>query len=135
MKNDESLAKSLKKLRGALKADGKVIGCDEAMPFRLFQHAWQVLQEQKAQKFHAEINKLIMKLSDILSADFGHSKEGMSADRLQASIGAAHRGTFDFAAMSRLLTDATVNVPMPETRRQRVPRAAGDAAHPALFPA
>ncbi len=120
VKNDESLAKSLKKLRGALKADGKVIGCDEAMPFRLFQHAWQVLQEQKAQKFHAEINKLIMKLSDILSADFGHSKEGMSADRLQASIGAAHRGTFDFAAMSRLLTDATVNVPMPETRRQRV---------------
>jgi hypothetical protein len=119
-KNDELLAKSVKNLRGALKSDGEVIDCDKAMPFRLFQHAWQVLQDQKAQKFRDEINKLIMKLSDILSAEFGHSKEGMSAERLQASIGAAHRDTFDFAAMSRMLTEASVNVPMPESRRQRV---------------
>jgi hypothetical protein len=119
-KNDELLAQSLKSLRGAFKSDGEVIDCDQAMPFLLFQHAWRVLQEQKAQKFCAAIAKLIMKLSDILRADFGHSKEGMSADRLEASIGTAHRDTFDFAAMSRLLTDATVNVPMPESRRQRV---------------
>src|SRR5664279_3213787 len=119
-KNDELLAKSVKSLRAALKSDGEVIDCDKAMPFRLFQHAWQALQDQKAQKFRAEINKLIMKLSDILSADFGHSKEGMSAERLQASIGSAHRDTFDFAAMSRMLTAASVNVPMPESRRQRV---------------
>jgi hypothetical protein len=119
-KNDELLAKSVKSLRAALKSDGEVIDCDKAMPFRLFQHAWQVLQDQKAQKFRAEISKLIMKLSDILSAEFGHSKEGMSAERLQASIGAAHRDTFDFAAMSRMLTEASVNVPMPESRRQRV---------------
>ena len=119
-KNDELLAKSVKNLRAALKSDGEVIDCDKAMPFRLFQHAWQALQDQKAQKFRAEINKLVMKLSDILSAEFGHSKEGMSAERLQASIGAAHRDTFDFAAMSRMLTEASVNVPMPESRRQRV---------------
>jgi hypothetical protein len=119
-KNDEQLAKSLKSLRATLKSDGEVIDCDKAMPFRLFQHAWQALQDHKAQKFRAEINKLIMKLSDILSADFGHSKEGMSAERLQASIGAAHRDSFDFAAMSRMLTAASANVPMAENRRQRV---------------
>ena len=119
-KNDELLQKSLSCLRAALKIDGEVIDCDKAMPFRLFQHAWQVLQDQKAQKFRAEINKLIMKLSDILSADFGHSKEGMSAERLQASIGSAHRDAFDFTAMSRMLTAASVNVPMAESRRQRV---------------
>jgi hypothetical protein len=119
-KNDELLQKSLSRLRAALKTDGEVIDCDKAMPFRLFQHAWQVLQDQKAQKFRAEINKLIMKLSDILSAEFGHSKEGMSAERLQASIGAAHRDAFDFTAMSRMLTAASVNVPMAESRRQRV---------------
>ena len=119
-KSDEQLAKSLKSLRAALKSDGEVIDCDKAMPFRLFRHAWQVLQDQKAQKFRAEINKLVMKLSDILTADFGNSKEGMSAERLRASIGSAHRDTFDFAAMSRMLTAATVNVPMPEKRRQRI---------------
>jgi len=120
VKNDELFAKSVKSLRAALKSDGEVIDCDKAMPFRLFAHAWQALQDQKAQKFRAEINKLILKLSDILSAEFGHSKEGMSAERLQASIGAAHRDAFDFAAMSRMLTEASVNVPMPEGRRQRV---------------
>ncbi len=119
-KNDELLQKSLSRLRAALKTDGEVIDCDKAMTFRLFQHAWQVLQDQKAQKFRAEINKLIMKLSDILSAEFGHSKEGMSAERLQASIGSAHRDAFDFTAMSRMLTAASVNVPMAESRRQRV---------------
>jgi hypothetical protein len=119
-KNDELLQKSFSCLQAALKIDGEVIDCDKAMPFRLFQHAWQVLQDQKAQKFRAEINKLIMKLSDILSADFGHSKEGMSAERLQASIGSAHRDAFDFTAMSRMLTAASVNVPMAESRRQRV---------------
>jgi hypothetical protein len=119
-KSDEALAKSLKSLRAALKGDGEIVDCDKAMPFRVFQHAWQALQDQKAQTFRAQINKLIMKLSDILSADFGHSKEGMSAERLQASIGAAHRASFDFAAMSRMLTEAAANVPMPESRRQRV---------------
>jgi hypothetical protein len=119
-KNDELLQKSLDRLRAALKIDGEVIDCDKAMPFRLFQHAWQGLQDQKAQKFRAQINTLILKLSDILSADFGHSMEGMSPERLQASIGAAHRDTFDFAAMSRMLTAASVNVPMAESRRQRV---------------
>ncbi len=120
VKSDDLLAKSVKSLRAALKQDGEVIDCDKAMPFRLFRHAWQGLQNRKVQKFRAEINKLIMKLSDILTADFGNSKEGMSAERLQASIGSAHRAAFDFAAMSRMLTASTVNVPMAEKRRQRI---------------
>ena len=91
-----------------------------AMPFRLFQHLWQVEQDRKAQKVRADINTLIMKLSDILSAEFVHSKDGLTAERLRASVGAAHQGDFDFEAMSRLLTDSTVNIPMPESRRQRV---------------
>jgi len=119
-KNDEQLAKSIKSLRAGLKNDGEVVDCDQAMPFRLFQHAWQVWQDRKAQKFRAEINALITKLSDILSADFGHSKEGMSPERLQAAIGPAHRDAFDFTAMSRLLTETTINVPMAEKRRQRI---------------
>jgi ferredoxin len=61
-----------------------------------------------------------MKLSDILSADFVRSKEGLSADRLRASVGAAHRDAFDFDAMSLLLADASANVPLPESRRRRV---------------
>jgi hypothetical protein len=119
-KSDELLQNSLGRLRAALKTDGEVIDCDKAMPFRLFQHVWQISQHQKAQKFRADINKFIMKLSDILSADFVRSKEGLSADRLRASIGAAHQGAFDFEAMSRMLAATSANAPIPEIRRQRV---------------
>jgi hypothetical protein len=119
-KTDEPLSESLSRLRAALTSDGEVVDCDMAMPFRLFQHLWRVGQDRKAQKFRADINTLIMKLSDILSAEFGRSKEGLSAERLRASVGAAHQSAFDFDAMSRLLADSTVNVPMPESRRRRV---------------
>ncbi len=120
MKSDQLVENSLSRLRAALKTDGEVIDCDRAMPFRLFRHLWQVEQDRKARKFRADINTMIMKLSDILSAEFVRSKEGLSAERLRASVGAAHQSAFDFDAMSRLLADSTVNVPMPESRRRRV---------------
>jgi len=119
-KSDELLQDSLSRLRAVLRTDGEIVDCDKTMPFRLFQHTWQTLQDQKAQKFRTDINKLIMKLSDILSADFVRSKEGLSAERLRASVGAAHQDAFDFNAMSRLLAEASPNVPMPESRRRRV---------------
>ena len=119
-KGDALLQDSLNRLRAALKIDGEVVDYDMTMPFRLFQHLWQVGQDRKAQKFRADVNKLIMKLSDILSAEFVRSKEGLSAERLRASVGAAHQSVFDFDAMSRLLTESAPDVPMPESRRQRV---------------
>lgn len=120
-KDDKLLQDSLSRLRAALKnSDGDMVDCDKAMPFRLFRHAWQALQDQKAKKFRADTTKLMMKLSDILSADFARSKEGLNADRLRASVGAAHRDAFDFDAMSHLLADASANVPLPESRRRRV---------------
>jgi hypothetical protein len=120
VKGDELLQDSLKRLRAALKIDGEVIDCDAAMPFRLFQHLWQVGQDRKAKNFRTDINRLIMKLSDILSAEFVRSKDGLSAERLRASVGGAHQSAFDFDAMSRLLTESAPDVPMPESRRQRV---------------
>jgi hypothetical protein len=120
VKGDELLQDSLSRLRAALKIDGDVIDCDMAMPFRLFRHLWQVGQDRKAQNFRTDINKLTMKLSDILSAEFVRSKEGLSAERLRASVGAAHQSAFDFDAMSRLLAESAPDVPMPESRRRRV---------------
>jgi hypothetical protein len=120
VKGSELLENSLSRLRVALKTDGEVIDCDRAMPFRLFRHLWQVEQDRKAQKCRADINTMIMKLSDILSAEFVRSKEGLSAERLRASVGAPHWSAFDFDAMSRLLVDSTVNLLMPESRRRRV---------------
>ena len=119
-KSDELLQNSASRLSAALKLDGEVVDCDRTTPFRVVQHLWQIGQDRKAKAFRADLNKLIMKLSDILSAEFVRSKEGQSAERLRASIGLVHQNTFDFGALSRLLNDSARDVPMPESRRQRV---------------
>ena len=94
---------SLKRARSALKIDGDVVDCDAAMPAALFTHAWRVIQERKATKLAGTIDRLAVKLSEILRSDFARSDAGRSADSLKAAIGDAHGGIFDFAAMSRLL--------------------------------
>jgi len=119
-KANELLQDSLRRLRTVLKTDGDVVDCDRTTPLRLFLHLWQGEHDRKSQAFRADLNRLIMKLSDILSAEFVRSKEGLSADRLRASVGAAHQSTFDFDAMSRLLAASSADVPMPESRRRRV---------------
>jgi hypothetical protein len=118
--NDVEFQDSLKRLRAAIKADGAVVDCDGALPFRLFRHAWTSLQARKAQRFHATVGRLTAKLADILAADAQHSPEGLSAGRLKASVGATHRDAFDFDALSRLLTEFTPKVALGESRRRRI---------------
>jgi ferredoxin len=120
VKNDDLLRDSLSRLQCALKLDGEVADCDRAIPFRLLQHAWQTLQDQKAKIFQNDINKLIVKLGDILSADFVRSKDGLSAERLKASVGAGHRDTFDFNALSRVLSESAPKLPLSESRSRRI---------------
>ena len=117
---DELVLNSASRLRAALKVDGEVVDCDRTTPFRVFQHLWQIGQDRKAKAFRADLNKLIMKLSDILSAEFVRSKEGQSTERLRASFGLVHQSAFNFDALSLLLNDSARDVPMPEGRRQRV---------------
>jgi ferredoxin len=119
-KNDELLRDSLGRLHAALKPEGEVTDCDRTMPFRFVKHAWQLAQDQKAKKFRNAVDKLIVKLSDILSADFGRSKEALSAERLKASVGAGHRDAFDFDAMSRLLAERSPTMPLRGGRGRRI---------------
>jgi uncharacterized Fe-S cluster protein YjdI len=117
---DELFRDGLDRLRAAVGADGQVVDCDGSMPSRLCKHIWGLLQEKKARRFRADVDKLVMKLSDILRADLVRSKEGLGAERLAASVGTTHREIFDFAAMSRLLGEAFPAASLPEARRNRI---------------
>jgi ferredoxin len=118
--NDELLQDSLRRLRAALKLDGDVVDCDKSMPFRLLQHGWKVLREHKARKIGKTIDELIIKLSDILAAEFVNSDQGLSPEQLKEGIGSSQRDAFDFSAMSRLLLECSPRTPLPETRRRRI---------------
>jgi len=117
---DKSLDDSLRRARAAIKIDGEVADCDAALPSRLLRHAWSAVQKQKAEAFRKELDRLVLKLSDILKADFERSKAGRSAKHLKASIGTGYGDAFDFDAMSRLLAKALPKDEFPESRRQRI---------------
>lgn len=113
---------ALGRARAALKENGEVIDCNEALPGRLFIHAWKTVQARKARDLSEAIDRLVLKLSDILKADFARSAAGRSSERLKASIGRAHEQAFDFAAMSRLLARNAAKETLPASRRRRIER-------------
>jgi hypothetical protein len=117
---DELVKDSLIRARAALKVHGEVIDCDADMPARLFRHAWSTVQEKKARRFRQDIDRLMLKLADILRADFLRSRAGRSAHSLEASVGTSYNDAFDFDAMSRMLAKATPEALLPEGRRRRI---------------
>ncbi|MDD5336696.1 MAG: hypothetical protein PHS32_23405 [Rhodoferax sp.] len=117
---DKSFQDSLRRTRAAIKVDGAVVDCDATLPARLLQHAWATGQRQKAQVFRKELDRLVLKLSDILKADYQRSDAGRSAKHLQAAVGTGFGDAFDFNAMSRLLSKALPKEAFPESRRKRI---------------
>ena len=118
--DDKSCEDSLRRTRAAIKLDGDLADCDAALPARLLQHAWAAVQAQKAERFRKDLDRVVLKLSDILKADFARSEAGRSADHLKAAVGSGFGAAFDFEAMSRMLATALPQDQFPESRRKRI---------------
>ena len=118
--DDKSCEDSLRRTRAAIKLDGDLADCDAALPARLLQHAWAAVQAQKAERFRKDLDRVVLKLSDILKADFARSEAGRSADHLKAAVGSGFGDAFDFEAMSRMLATALPQDQFPESRRKRI---------------
>lgn len=132
---DKSLEDSLKRARAAIKLDGELADCDAALPSRLLRHAWSATQRKKAEGFRKNLDRLTLKLSDILKADFARSEEGRSAKSLQASVGAGYGDAFDFDALSHLLARALPKDAFPESRRERIRELLAVLSAQQFFPA
>jgi ferredoxin len=117
---DKSLEDSLRRTRAAIKLDGELADCDAGLPERLLRHGWSAVQKQKAEAFSKKLDRLVLKLSDILKADFERSEAGRSAKQLKAAVGTGFSDAFDFDAMSRLLGKALPKDAFPESRRVRI---------------
>ena len=117
---EPSFADSLKKIRGAITVDGELVDCDATLPGRVVRHLWEAVQRQKVCVFHDRLDRLVMKLSDILGADFERSTARRDPSHLKASIGPGFSDAFDFAAMSRVLPGAGPGAGLPESRQKRI---------------
>jgi hypothetical protein len=117
---DDQMADSLARARKALDVDGALLDCDERLPFRLLNHAWGIAQGQRSDAFNDIVARLILKLSDILKADFQNSRAGRSAEHLKSSFGTGPMDAFDFDAMAAILGESAARAQLPEGRRERL---------------
>jgi hypothetical protein len=121
-KTDESFAASVKPARAALKGDGEVLDCGADTPTRVLSHAWQSVQEEKARRFADVVARLLVKLSELLKADFHGSTAGRSAEHLKAAMGTTFQDEFDFKALSRVLASVSPEATLDDKRRRRIER-------------
>jgi ferredoxin len=134
-KADEAFLRDARRARDALGLDGEVAGCDLALPARFVRHAWSVVQREKLGAARQRIDRLVIRLGEILRADYMRSEQALQQPALQASFGAAHQGLFDFAAMSRLLQRAGSQGGLSDRRRVRIERAIQVLTSQRFFPA
>jgi hypothetical protein len=118
--SDEAFGKSARIARAALEIDGTVLECRAGMAADLIEHLWSAVQEDKAQKFRATVNRLAVKLADILRSDYLRSPAGRSAESLRVSLGPAHQALFDFSTMSSLLVKSSPHGDLSESRHRRI---------------
>lgn len=130
---EPAFADSVRRVRAAIAVDGEVADCDAALPARLLRHLWSAVQQRKVTALHKKIDRLVLKLNDILNADFERAHARRDASQLQASVGQGFSDAFDFDALSRVLGSAVTGDALPEGRRHRIVQLLAVLASMAFF--
>ena len=111
---------NLDRAREALRVDGPVIDCDETTPQAVLVHVWKAVHAVRAKGFRKKVDGLILRLSDILKADFMKSDAARTPAALESSIGTSFGTAFDFQALSRVLSHGQPDNLPPDARQQRI---------------
>ena len=120
IKSDKTLADDFVVAKTHVKVDGRLIDCDAKMPHQLISHALFAQQQQRAHQSASDIKRLIVKLSELLKADFAYSTAGKSAEKLKEAFGSGPMDQFDFVKMSAFLAKSAANETLSAARRQRI---------------
>lgn len=118
--SEHAFAASFSLARSALDCDGQIVDCDASLPARVFVRAWRSVEDAKAREFRATVDRLMLRLSDILRADFIGSDGGREVKYLKASIGTAHEAMFDFDKLATVLGSVTHKGGLTRSRRRRI---------------
>jgi hypothetical protein len=116
----EALVANLDLAREMLETDGTVIDCDDKTPVNFLVHAWNTVHASRAKAFRKRVDGLILKLSDILKADFTKSNKARSPEILKSAVGDTFDTDFDFEAMSRVLVEGSHSDMLSAERRRRI---------------
>lgn len=131
----EPLERVLAHAGAELEIDGELVDCDGELPQTLLTHAWRVVQREKLARVRADIDALVLRLGDILRADYVSSAAGRSPEALRAAVGTRQQALFDFDAMARMLVRAGPATGLAESRRARIEQALAVLRSQRFFPA
>lgn len=131
---DKEVAEALSRARANLKVDGEVIDCNASMPFHYLGHVWALTQTRRARRFGDIVKRLVIKLNEILQADFATSNVGRSAENLKRSFGSGPMDHFDFEAMSRILAKSAPKESLTKSRRRRIEKLLATLQSQQFFP-
>ncbi len=116
----DSLEQSFNQALACLRIEGDVIDCNGETPYRVLKLAWSLDQKKRADEFRFRINRLIVKLTDILHADYHKSEAALEPGSLERSVGTGFESVFDFAELSRVLATAAAADSLSDNRRHRI---------------
>jgi hypothetical protein len=120
---EESSAETLAKARALLDGESRIVDCDASMPARLLIRAWRFSQQRKTAAMRAELERLVLKVSDILRADPCAAETAREPRLLQASVGKTFEDAFDFERLSAILSKTPAACGLSESRRRRLEEA------------
>nr|WP_321454754.1 hypothetical protein [uncultured Cohaesibacter sp.] len=114
------LDQALDRARQTIKFDGRVIGCTDATPGKVLAHVWQSMHLARARKFRYKVDRLVLKLNDILKSDHIKSDEAHSPEALAQSMGLDGDSSIDFSALSNILHRVRPEDRLPANRVARI---------------
>ena len=131
---DPSVAAVLAAIGEKMNLDGDIVDCEAAAVSRVLRHFFRAEQARKARAFRDASGRLIVRLSDILRAAFINSEAGQTADTLRTAVGNGHRGDFDFAVMSKLVSRRAPKDELSPSRRKRIEWALATLSEQPFYP-
>jgi hypothetical protein len=131
---DDHTRDVLTRASSGLRVDGDVIDCGRTLTERFVKRAWQSVNAEKAKAFRSLVDNLVRSLSDILRAAHFHSQAGQAPEALRSGFGPLHSDSFDFSAMSRLVTRNVPKDELPAARRQRIESALAVLRNQPFYP-
>ena len=130
--NPDRLHANLEAAAKALVYDGTLLTCGTRSTRRIFEHAWQPLQSERAVQEREIVDELIARLSEVLESERARSPKSTSPEALEAAFGGEHSGGIDFESLSTVLRGTRHGRRGGSTRHIRGPCSRGHGAPPDL---
>ena len=113
-----ALRENIARARKALTTDGDLLACGPHTPLRIFAWCASAHWSERCASWRGELDTIVRRLEDILTADFGHSEEALKPEHLRETLG--KNEDMDVQAMSSLLRSAPHGGGLSDRRRARV---------------